>query len=126
VRSEARLAVSDWRTSEAWNAARFRDRNEWIRKASIGFGAEHLTAFICECGDLTCEQPIELTGSEYESARSRAVRFVIALYHENPESEAVVRETARFAFIDKVEGIALRVARSTDPRAGPPPDSAPA
>ena len=36
--------------------------------------------------------------------------------HENPESEAVVQECARYAVIDKIEGWGLRVSRETDPR----------
>ena len=48
--------------------------------------------------------------------RSVANRFAVALNHENPESEVVISENLRFAVVDKIEGIAMRTARDTDPR----------
>jgi hypothetical protein len=115
-----------WREREARNEARFRDQNEWIEATSESFGAASLDSevssaaglmtFVCECGDGSCTQAIELTRSEYEAVRSTANRFAIATNHENPEAEVVVSECARFAEVDKIEGCALSVALETDPR----------
>jgi hypothetical protein len=117
-----------WRGREARNEARFRDQNEWIEATSDGFGSERvagrLMTFVCECGDGTCTEPIQLTRDEYELVRSIANRFAITLHHENPEAEVVISESMRFAVVDKVEGISMRIALDTDPRSStnPPRD----
>ncbi len=105
-----------WREREARNEARFREQNEWIETASERFGADPMTAYICECGDADCTQTIELTRAEYESVRSASTHFAVVLNHENPESEEVVSEGPRFSVIDKIEGWGLRIARDTDAR----------
>ena len=108
-----------WREREALNESRFRLQNEWINGATESFGGHPFRAtFVCECGDGDCAQPIQLTHAEYESVRSVSNRFAVAPNHENPESEVVVRECARFAVVDKLEGWGLRISRATDPRGG--------
>jgi hypothetical protein len=118
--------MTSWREREARNEARFRDQNEWIEAASERFGADPLAGkssgtaalmtFVCECGDGSCTETIELTKTEYEAVRSTANRFAIVPNHENPEAEVVVSECSRFAEVDKIEGCALGVALETDPR----------
>jgi hypothetical protein len=115
-----------WREREARNEAHFRDQNEWIEAASESFGTAPLASessgtaglmtFVCECGDGSCTQTIELTKSEYEAVRATANRFAIVPNHENPEAEVVVSECSRFAEVDKIEGCARSVALETDPR----------
>jgi hypothetical protein len=61
-------------------------------------------------------QSIELSRAEYESVRAHANRFIIALNHENPETEAVVEQTERFAVVETYAGAASQIARDTDPR----------
>ena len=106
----------NWREQEARNEVRFRDQNEWIDGASRSFGVGELTAFVCECGDGDCTNPIELTKPEYESVRSESTHFAIALDHENPEMESVVVESPRYAVVQKIDGFAVRLARQSDPR----------
>ena len=110
--------MMSWREREARNESRFRDQNEWIETASERFGADPLTSFVCECGDATCTQTIELTRAEYEAVRSASTYFAVVPNHENPESEQVVSEGSRFSVIDKIEGWNLRIARETDARSG--------
>lgn len=43
--------------------------------------------------------------------RAEAVRFAIALDHENPEIDRVVAENERFPTVDKFHGAAARIAR---------------
>ena len=59
---------------------------------------------------------VRLTAAEYEFVRATSNRFAILPNDENPESEVVVSECARYAVVDKVEGWGLRIARETDPR----------
>ena len=54
--------------------------------------------------------------------RATSNRFALAPNHENPESEVVVSENARYAAVDKIEGAAMRIARDTDPRHAHPRD----
>lgn len=109
-----------WREREALNEARFRLQNEWISRTTESYGGHQSTdTFVCECGDGHCAQAIELTPVEYESVRSVSTHFAVARDHENPECEGVVRECARFAVVDKLEGWGLRISRATDPRGAP-------
>jgi hypothetical protein len=106
-----------WREQEARNEAGARDRNEWIRGENQRFGgASRVRTFVCECGDGSCDAPIELTSAQYESVRSYATRFAIAPNHENPEAEYVVTESADFAVVEKIDEPYRRIMRETDPR----------
>jgi len=110
--------MADWREQEATNETVFRDMNEWTEEENDArFGLERLMdAYLCECSDRRCTDPIRLTRDEYEAVRAVPVRFAIALDHENPEIDRVVRENDRFATVDKFYGVGARVARATDPR----------
>jgi hypothetical protein len=109
--------MTTWRTKEALNETRFRLQNEWTSETPGSFtGGDATTSLLCECGDADCMNPVELTRAEYELARSHPTHFLIEKDHENPESEIVATECDRFAVVSKVEGTAMRIARSNDPR----------
>ena len=108
----------DWREQEATNQTVFREMNEWTEEANdrhAGLGRV-IDAYLCECSDRGCSEPIDLTRPEYESIRSVATRFAIAVDHENPEIDRVVAENERYATVEKFFGAAAKIARSTDPR----------
>ena len=105
-----------WREQEARNEVRFRDQNEWINGMSQSFGIEGPTTFVCECGDGACTVAIEMTKFEYESVRSDPRHFALAVDHENPETEHIVTEFARYAVVQKCDVFAVRLARESDPR----------
>jgi hypothetical protein len=109
-----------WRGREARNEVRFRDQNEWIEATTDGFGlqpsSDRTMTFVCECGDASCVEEVQLSREEYEAVRSVSNRFAIALHHENPESEVVISESMRYAVVDKIAGVAMQIARDTDPR----------
>jgi hypothetical protein len=42
--------------------------------------------------------------------------FVVALDHENPETETIVEDNERFAVVETYAGEASQIARETDPR----------
>ena len=97
----------------------FREMNEWTEQDCDGRqGLDRLgmDTYLCECGDANCSEPILLTRTEYESVRSVPVRFAIAMDHENPEIDRLVREFGRYAIVDNVYGETTLVARSSDPR----------
>jgi hypothetical protein len=111
--------VDDWRVGEATNQTIFREMNEWTeedRDDREGRDRLGMDTYLCECGDGGCSDPILLTRTEYESVRSVAIRFAIAIDHENPEIDLLVGEYGRFAVVDKVFRETTMVARSTNPR----------
>lgn len=72
-------------------------------------------SFACECADLHCVDPIEMTVAEYERVRSRPEWFVVLPGHVSPDVERVVREEDGYVVVEKV-GVAARIAEETDPR----------
>lgn len=105
-----------WREREARAEARLRDQNEWIYSVSTRFGGSGLIVFVCECGDPTCTETLEITRAEYESVRATSTYFAVACDHENPESEAVISECARYAVVGQTHGWGLRISRAADSR----------
>jgi hypothetical protein len=110
--------VADWRDQEATNQTIFREINEWTAEGKDprpGIGPRS-HAYLCECSDRRCTQPIRLTPFEYERIRAEPVRFAIALNHENPEIDQLIEENERFATVETFHSSAVRIARATDPR----------
>ena len=110
--------MAEWRDEEAVNETIFRDMNEWtvqMNETQAG-GARETEAYLCECSDRGCTDPIRLTRPEYEAIRAEPIRFVIALNHENPEIDLVLRENDRYATVEKLHPAGMRIARATDPR----------
>jgi 3,4-dihydroxy-2-butanone 4-phosphate synthase len=108
--------MSGWRENEARSQALFREVNEHIEGLGETFTMDGEGSFICECGNPECRQAVGLTRAEYERIREHASRFVVALNHENPETESVVEQNDRFAVVESFGGEASRIARETDPR----------
>ena len=110
--------MSDWREQEARNETVSREMNEWTEEDNdtrLGLDRS-IDTYLCECSDPRCTEPIRLTRPEYESVRAVAVRFAIALKHENPEIDLLVTENDRFATVDKFYGLGRRIAMATNPR----------
>ena len=92
----ASTPVNDWRDDEAANQTRFRDINESIVMDIGDPVVRQITdAYVCECGDADCREPIHLSHDEYEIVRADPTWFAIAPDHENPEIDRVVVEYAR-------------------------------
>ncbi|HEY3069222.1 MAG TPA: hypothetical protein VGJ34_02810 [Gaiellaceae bacterium] len=100
----------------AENEALFRKVNERIEEVNEELGSGSLSDFLCECGDDDCTQPVRLTLAEYEEVRAEPTHFVIAPGHDVIGVERVIRETDRFAVVEKFTGEAERIAVETDPR----------
>ena len=99
----------------AHNEAIFRDVNEAISRG-VWPGEERAeAAFCCECGQLGCNEMLELAAEEYERIRNDARRFVLAPGHEIAEAETVVETHDGYVIVEK-RGQAARVAEETDPR----------
>lgn len=95
--------MADWRDERvAKNEASFREINERLKEGlrSLPDNPE-LLSFICECGDRTCGQHIELRLSEFEEVRRDSRRFAVAPGHVFPESERVRGGNERYQVVEK-------------------------
>jgi hypothetical protein len=100
----------------AKNEALFRRVNERIEEISEGLPGDSESDFLCECGNDNCTAPVRLTLSEYEDVRRDPTHFLIAHGHDVVDLERVVRETDRYAVVEKFSGEAGRIAVETNPR----------
>lgn len=86
----------------SWHPGRlqalFRDVNERIAAASKGT----LTAFVCECLNGDCTEPVRLTLREYRAIRKIPTRFLTAPGHQHADEERVVVREARFQVVEKL------------------------
>jgi hypothetical protein len=97
-----------------------RARNEWIATTSGIFGTQiAMELYVCECSYGGCRATIGLTRDEYEAVRQDGMLFAIAVNHEDPETDRVVAEHARYAVVEKWLGDARRIANDTNPRRAP-------
>jgi hypothetical protein len=97
------------------NEAIFRGVNESIMGLESGWDAAvELAQFVCECGDDTCRERIELSLDEYAQVRADGTQFALVPGHEAPDVESVVLETDRYAVVRKREGGPAELARRLD------------
>lgn len=99
------------------NEAVFREVNERIEDLAESFdlGSSPLD-LICECGDVTCVQPIAMSRADYEQLRSDPHQFAVYPGHEIPDVETVVSKRKGYDVVSKNRGIPEQVAERTDPR----------
>ena len=102
----------------ASNEALFRTVNEKIEDVNAAFAAVAETfTVVCECGDDTCIEQIEMPVAGYERVREDPTLFVIVPGHEVPEVETVVGHGDGFDIVKKQGAIGESIAAATDPRA---------
>ncbi len=110
---------SDWRALEMARRGVLRELNE--RLASLGRrvvdeDSDASAQFVCECGYLNCTEPVWIPLDAYERLRTEPRRYLIAVNHEDPETETVITLGADHAIVETLAGEASRLAVSTDPR----------
>jgi hypothetical protein len=89
------------------NEALFREVNERI---------ERVTASLCECGDDSCTERIEVSLPEYDRVRQDSTLFFVCSGHEEPDVEIVVELNEGYDVVRKKAGPAAELARELDPR----------
>ncbi|MFL5950520.1 MAG: hypothetical protein ACJ74M_02845 [Gaiellaceae bacterium] len=101
------------------NEAVFREVNERIESLAETFdlGSQPLD-LICECGDVSCAQRIQMTHAEFEELRSDPHQFAISPGHEIPDVEDVIAKRRGYDVVKKHPGEAQEVAEHTDRRTG--------
>jgi len=109
--------VVDVHTDTVDNEIASRARNEWIQATNERFGsAAGVVRYACECSYGGCASTIDLSRDEYEAVRQDGIRFAIAINHEDPETERVIAEYARYAVVEKWFGEPRRIANDSNPR----------
>ena len=71
--------------------------------------------FVCECGDPTCREHVQMPRERYEAIRSNSRHFFVRPGHEMPDVETVVERRDRYFVIEKAEPT-RPIAQATDPR----------
>ena len=100
----------------AKNEVVLRDLNERLK----GYPAsqdQRFSEWVCECADMTCSRPVELSIEEYEMIRADPRRFVVApgAEHVNPDIERVVQQEMRYWVVEKI-GVGAEISETFDPR----------
>ena len=99
------------------NEAVFREVNERLKEIGESFSLVAERAdFICECGNATCAEPIQMPLDEYERVRANPTWFAIRPGHEIPDVEFVVERHDRYDVVEKHAGDPAALARKEDPR----------
>jgi hypothetical protein len=84
------------------NEQMFRDyNNRRVAFEEETAAADELVPFICECGDHTCIEAVELTVDEYVSAHSAPNLFTVKPEHVHPEIEQITDTADRFWVVEK-------------------------
>lgn len=94
------------------NEALFRHVNEQIDELDETFGHPERQRYLCECGDRSCQERIELTPAEYRHVRERGDTFAVAGGHDDPAVEHVVERHEGWVVVKKEEGGPAELARS--------------
>jgi hypothetical protein len=97
--------------------ALFRNVNEGIAETSERFDSDE-AYFICECGDASCTERIEVPIDDYEQVREDPARFLVEPGHVKDEVEQVVTREHGYAVIEKVDDAVRAIVRRLNPRPG--------
>jgi hypothetical protein len=108
--------MSEREKRAARNEAISREINEGIEEAHRAAGSPDYVRMVCECTQAECSALIVISVGEYEAVRADAHHFAVLNDHVAPDVELVVRQTERFAVVQKREGDAADIAEAEDPR----------
>jgi hypothetical protein len=100
------------------NEILYRTVNEKIEGLNAAFGTltDSMTV-VCECGDATCTEQIELDIPTYERIRAEPTLFVVRPGHVFSEVEEVAEHGDGYDVVRKTAGEARTLAEENDPRA---------
>jgi hypothetical protein len=99
------------------NEALFREVNERIERVTetLQVTTERI-AILCECGDDSCVERIEIALPEYERVRSDSELFFVRSGHEEPDLEDVVESHGEYDVVRKRPGPTADLAHELDDR----------
>jgi len=100
----------------ARNEVVLRDLNERL-EAHQRWLNERCSEWVCECADVDCTKPVELSIEEYENVRADPTRFVVAPGDEHVTRgiERVLQRAERYWVVEKI-GVGAAISEKSDPR----------
>ena len=99
------------------NEALFRKVNEQIEGVNEAFGAlTNTMVIVCECGEPTCIDQLDLSRQEYEHVRADPTQFAVRPEHVFDDVEHVVAKSDRYWLVRKDAGEPAQAARELDTR----------
>ena len=98
------------------NEILLREVNERIEELGERTTTVERFGFVCECGDATCVEQVQLELQEYEAVRTNAHHFLTLPGHDTPAIERVVVRHERYQIVEKNEGEPAELAVETNPR----------
>jgi hypothetical protein len=99
------------------NEVIFREVNERLRELGESFSlVSEIAEFVCECGDSSCTDRMQLPLSEYEHVRSDPKWFVLIPGHERLDYERVIQQRDDYMIVEKLPGGPAGIAIRDDPR----------
>jgi hypothetical protein len=111
------MATDDRARRIGENEALYRSINERIEDLNTAFGLVTETmSVICECGDLECNEQIELDIPAYEHVRADPTHFVVLPGHELPDVEEVIERHDGYYVLRKDPGAPAQIARDMSER----------
>jgi hypothetical protein len=110
-------AVDDRGKRVGENEVLFREVNERLREVGEGFSlVSEEAAFVCECGNSSCMERVQMSLADYEGVRSDPKRFFVIRGHELLEYEKIVEERPAYLVVEKLPGGPAGIAIRDDPR----------
>jgi hypothetical protein len=95
------------------NQALFREVNERLKELNRRLERlEPMGSFLCECGDASCTEQVEMAATEYTEIRDHPLRFAVAPGHVFPEYERVVFANDRYTVVEKYGAAAVAASES--------------
>jgi hypothetical protein len=100
------------------NEGVFRAVNEEIESLNRGLAAisDRKLHIVCECGHLSCAEPLSVGIDEYERIRAKSALFFVVPGHDLPSVERIVERHGTYDVVRKDDGGPARLAEATDPR----------
>jgi len=84
----------------ALNESLFKEVNRNILETSAE-GRWEEAHFICECGELSCEERISLPVETYRAIRQNKRQFFVKPGHDAPKAEKVIERHESYALVEK-------------------------
>jgi hypothetical protein len=83
------------------NEKLFREVNDRVADLQGNF-SDPDPEWVCECGDETCFEKVNVPAEDYQQIRAHGDWFVITPGHEKPDIERIVRQNGEFVVVEKL------------------------
>jgi hypothetical protein len=111
------VAIDERQQRVVKNETLFRAVNEQLEDLNEAFASfSDVVTIVCECGDGSCVDQINVSLDRYESVRADATLFFVRPGHEDDQVEDVVSDADAYFVVRKRAGEPQRIAEELDAR----------